>query len=145
MRLEFFGIAGIIVGLCFISAKLCAFPHEEVEKDGLIDVYMIPGMGTDYRVYRDFNLNYGNIKYIQWADPGNIRTLEEYAALLKNQIDTSRKYIIVGTSFGGMIGVELSQKLNNPNLILISSAKTKKELPNKYKGGQDPSAAPDGE
>ena len=123
----------VILGLGIMAGNLFAESYETGNKDDLIDVYMIPGMGTDYRVFRGFSLENGNIKYIQWEDPGDVKTLEEYASLLETQIDTSRKYVIVGASFGGMIGVELSQRLNNPYLILISSAKTKKELPNKYK------------
>lgn len=123
----------VILGLCMMAGNLVAVSHETGNKDELIDVYMIPGMGTDYRVFRYFRLENGNIKYIQWEDPGDVKTLEEYASLLETQIDTSRNFVIVGVSFGGMIGVELSRKLDNPNLILISSAKTKKELPNKYK------------
>ena len=99
----------VILGLGIMAGNLFAESYETGNKDDLIDVYMIPGLGTDYRVFRDFSLENGNIKYIQWEDPGDVKTLEEYASLLETQIDTSRKYVIVGASFGGMIGVELSQ------------------------------------
>ena len=123
----------MIIGLCIMAGNLVAESNETHDKDDLIDVYMIPGMGTDYRIFRNFSLENGNIRYIKWEKPGNVTTLEEYASLLSDQIDISRNYVIVGVSFGGMIAVELSRKLDNPNLILISSAKNSKELPNKYK------------
>lgn len=97
------------------------------------DVYLIPGMGTDYRVFRDYRLEHGNIKYIYWVDPGEVNTIEEYARLLIDQVDTSREFVLVGVSFGGMLGVEFSRQLGNPDLILVSSVKTIDELPLKYK------------
>ena len=110
-----------------------AGPSVTIHPDDRIDVYFIPGMGTDYRVFNDFKLAHGNIHYIEWMEPGDARSLEEYASLLADQIDTSRYYVIVGVSFGGMVGLEISRNLHNPNLILISSAKTAREIPIKYK------------
>jgi hypothetical protein len=56
---------------------------------------------------------------ISFRKPGDIWSLEEYASLLAGQIDTSRNFVILGVSFGGMIGVEISRDLNSFNLILI--------------------------
>jgi pimeloyl-ACP methyl ester carboxylesterase len=115
------------------SGALSAAPSGTIDAEDRIDVYLIPGMGTDYRVFNDFDLEHGNIHYIKWSEPGDTRSLEEYASLLADQIDTGRHYVIVGVSFGGMIGLEISRTLNNRNLILISSAKTASEIPVKYK------------
>jgi pimeloyl-ACP methyl ester carboxylesterase len=121
------------MGLGMAAASFATAASDIIPGVDKPDVYMIPGLGTDWRVFRDFNLEYGNLRFIQWADPGNIRSLEEYASLLAGQIDTSRNFVIVGVSFGGMLGVEISRDLNNSNLILISSARNRKELPLTYR------------
>jgi pimeloyl-ACP methyl ester carboxylesterase len=59
--------------------------------------------------------------------------MREYAHLLSAQIDTSKNYILVGVSLGGMICSELMDFLKPEKTILISSAKSRKEFPLRYR------------
>ncbi len=44
-------------------------------------------------------------------------------------IDTSKPFVLVGLSFGGMVAVELSKIVTPVQLILISSASSRNEIP----------------
>lgn len=55
--------------------------------------------------------------------------MKEYAQEFAKQIDTSEKFYLMGVSLGGMICSELSQIIDAEKIFLISSCKTKNELP----------------
>ena len=63
-----------------------------------------------------------------WLKPLPGESLESYAARYIPQI-TSEKPVLVGYSFGGMIALELLKVLPESKIILISSVKTRKEIP----------------
>lgn len=95
-------------------------------------------MGTDSRVFDDFTFNedlYHTIP-VQWTDYHDCSGLREYAKKLATQIDTTKPFILLGVSMGGMLAMEMSQIVNPDKIILISSAKSQKEIPFKYKIGR---------
>ncbi|MDH5610186.1 MAG: alpha/beta hydrolase, partial [Cyclobacteriaceae bacterium] len=59
-------------------------------------------------------------------------TMSEYAKELFCQIDTSRTYILIGVSLGGMLSVEMNEFHKPEKTIIISSAKCRNELPDRY-------------
>ncbi|KAA3631930.1 MAG: alpha/beta hydrolase [Bacteroidetes bacterium] len=59
--------------------------------------------------------------------------LPDYARELSKQIDTTRNFILVGVSLGGMIATEINEFLSPKKTIIISSAKNRKELPFRYR------------
>ncbi len=97
-------------------------------------VYLIPGQGADYRLFNNLDLGeeYDTI-HIKYSIPDKGMRMKEYAQLLAGQIDTSQPFIIVGASLGGMLAVEMNEFLNPEKVIVISSAKCRKELPGRYK------------
>lgn len=60
-------------------------------------------------------------------------SMRQYAALLSQQIDTSEPFVLIGTSLGGMLATEMSTFLTPEKVIIISSAKSRKELPHRYR------------
>ena len=56
-----------------------------------------------------------------------------YARELSNQIDTSESFILIGVSLGGMIATEMTDCLKPEKVIIISSAKSRNELPGRYR------------
>ncbi|MBL7919003.1 MAG: alpha/beta hydrolase [Bacteroidia bacterium] len=60
-------------------------------------------------------------------------TMKEYASLLRKQIDTTGAYSFIGVSLGGMLCSELTDILHPQKVIIISSAKCRKELPFRYR------------
>ena len=91
-------------------------------------LYLIPGTGADHRFFSRLQLD-ANTQVIKWTEWGNAQTIREYAEVLSLQINTEEPFGILGVSFGGMLAVEMSKFLDPEKLILISSAKSYKELP----------------
>ncbi|MCX2743332.1 alpha/beta hydrolase [Mangrovivirga sp. M17] len=95
-------------------------------------LYAISGLGADKRVFQHLSLHCELIP-LDWIDPLPGESIEDYALRLSENIDTKDQFGILGVSFGGLIAVEISKKLNPDLTILISSAETRKELPIFYR------------
>lgn len=102
----------------------CAQPTISMKR-----VYFIPGLGADERLYAKVNLSGVEEHYLNWIDPEGCKTLAEYAALYVPMIDTSEPFYLVGTSMGGMMAIELQKLVNPEKIVLISTVKTRAELP----------------
>jgi pimeloyl-ACP methyl ester carboxylesterase len=94
-----------------------------------LNVYTIPGLGMDPLLFKYLQLPNCNIIPIAWISPLKKETLPEYALRLSKQIDTSKPFVLIGVSFGGMCAIEISKKLNPLQTILVSSSKVSAELP----------------
>jgi len=95
-------------------------------------IYQIPGLGADYRVFK--NLDYQGIPSttIEWITPLEKEPLPEYARRLIAQI-THPNPIIIGMSLGGIISVEISRLIPASKIIIVSSVRSSKEMPSYYK------------
>lgn len=96
------------------------------------DVYFISGLGADERAFQLLELKNINSIHLPWQNPLPNETIEEYALRFSKNI-TSDNPIIVGLSFGGMMSIEIAKHISYKKIILISSAKTKKEIPTYFK------------
>ncbi len=96
-------------------------------------VYLISGQGADHRLFANLKLDgeYAT-KHIKYVLPNQKMTMKEYAKELSNQIDISTQFMLIGVSLGGMLATEMSEFLNPQKVILISSAKSRRELPRRY-------------
>ncbi len=94
--------------------------------------YCISGLGADERVFTALRLQY-EVVPIHWLIPIHQESLDHYCQRLIAQIDTSREFILIGVSFGGMIACELNKYIQPQQTILISSAARASELPMLYK------------
>lgn len=92
------------------------------------EVFLIPGLGADHRVFQFLNLSNYSCHYLSWIDPLKDETIERYAARLSEQIKSPNP-VLIGVSFGGMIAVEIAKQIRTDKIILISSARTKNEIP----------------
>ena len=101
--------------------------------DSTVVVYLFPGQGADYRQFRDlrFPENY-ELVHISYPVPSKGESLPLFARRFIPMINSDLPYILVGVSLGGMICTELADTLHPQKVILISSAKGKKELPGRY-------------
>lgn len=99
-----------------------------------IIAYLISGQGADHRLFDKIELGHRyEIRHIDYITPKENTSLKEYAIQLSDQIDQNRKFILIGVSLGGMLAVEMSQLLNPEKVIIISSAKSRNELPFMYR------------
>jgi len=95
-------------------------------------IYLLPGQGADCRLFKYIEFPYDTI-HLEFPVPEKKTTLREYAHGFIPRIDTSRTFILIGVSLGGMICSELTDTLEPDLTIVISSAKYRAELPGRYK------------
>lgn len=92
------------------------------------EIYFLSGLGADKRVFKSIILPSYKVNHIEWILPLTNESIEGYSKRLVSQINSSHP-ILLGLSFGGMMAVEISKHIEIEKIILISSAKTKKEIP----------------
>ena len=98
-----------------------------------IIVYLFPGQGSDERLFKGLKLPSGyDTVHISYPVPDKHESLSDYALRFTEMIDTCSPYILMGVSLGGMICTELSDTLRPLRTIVISSAKSSYELPDRY-------------
>lgn len=91
-------------------------------------IYIFSGLGADERAFQQMDLSGLSKTFIKWVLPFDKETIENYATRLLEQIKTTRP-ILIGLSFGGMMAIEVAKQIETEKIILISSAKTKNEIP----------------
>lgn len=93
-----------------------------------MNVYCISGFGADERIFQ--HLNFGNYTpvHIPWVIPTKDETLTGYAKKMASVIEQEDS-VIIGVSFGGMMAIEISKLITLKKIILISSVKSRIELP----------------
>ena len=97
-----------------------------------LNYYLIPGMGADNRLFQHFQLPNGNVHYLDWMAHGSSRNLSEYATLMANRIQTENN-IIIGSSMGGMVTVEIAKQINPLGAVLVSAPTGRHEFPRSLK------------
>lgn len=95
-------------------------------------LYIFSGLGADERVFQRLDFFGFSTTFIKWIVPQDKETIENYATRLLDQIKTT-KPTLIGLSFGGLIAVEVAKQIETEKVILIASAKTKKEIPFYYR------------
>lgn len=90
-------------------------------------------MGVDERMFRNLKLDNCTIFHIKWLTPFKNEKLPEYALRLAEIIDTTQPFALIGVSFGGMCCIEIAKKLKPVKTFLVSSSKTRAEVPQKIK------------
>ena len=98
-------------------------------QDTIYNVYLMPGMAANPLIFEGLDLP-GNfvIHYLEWLLPKEKESLSSYCKRLSADIKGSN-IILIGVSFGGIIVQEISKIISVNKTIIISSVKTKKELP----------------
>lgn len=102
-------------------------------QDAKTIVYLIPGQGADARQFQRLQLDPDyEIRHIEYFTPEKGWEMKDFAQALSQQIDTTTNYVIIGVSLGGMLATEMGEFLSPEKIILISSAKSRDELPGRY-------------
>jgi pimeloyl-ACP methyl ester carboxylesterase len=95
-------------------------------------IYIFSGLGADERVFQRLDFSGYEVTFIKWIRPEKNETIEGYSVRIREQIQHS-KPILIGLSFGGMIALEVAKLIETEKIVLISSAKTKAEIPWYYR------------
>jgi pimeloyl-ACP methyl ester carboxylesterase len=92
------------------------------------ELFLFSGLGADKRVYEYLDLSAYKVNHVDWIDPLPNESLEHYAGRLLANIGKDNP-VLVGVSFGGLIAVEIAKQIAVEKIILISSAKSRKDIP----------------
>ena len=95
-------------------------------------IYIISGLGADKRMFQNFSFEGYNVIHIDWIFPLENENLQNYALRISKNIKDENA-ILIGLSFGGIISVEISKIKKFKKVFLLSSAKTKFEIPFYYR------------
>lgn len=93
-----------------------------------VNYYLIPGMGADQRLFDRFDLKYGQVNKLNWIPHQNSRNLADYARLMAERITTENN-VLVGSSMGGMVAVEMSRIINPLATVLVSAPTGRHQFP----------------
>ncbi len=91
-------------------------------------LYCISGLGADEKIFSNLQINGYQLIYIPWIRPHNNERIEEYAKRMSEYIKEDSP-VLLGVSFGGMMGIEIAKQIKLQKLIIVSSIKSTKELP----------------
>ena len=96
-------------------------------------IYFVPGMAAGGEIFRNiqFPEKY-EMHILEWLIPEKNETLKDYAKRMALRVKEENA-ILIGVSFGGVVVQEMSLFLKLKKLIIISSAKTRSELPRRMK------------
>ena len=96
----------------------------------VIHVYLMPGMAASPLIFEYIKLPKETFKlhYLQWAIPLENENLSAYALRMANTI-VHENPVLLGVSFGGVLVQEMSKHIKVKKLIIVSSVKTKHEIP----------------
>lgn len=89
---------------------------------------MLSGLGVDERVLSRLDIEGYELRYLPWLLPLKGEKIQAYASRIAAKIEHDCP-ILLGLSFGGMMAIEIAKIRPIQQIILISSAKTKAELP----------------
>lgn len=96
----------------------------------IIHIYFVPGLAAGKEIFKNISLPKGQfrIHIIEWMIPEKKETIEAYAKRMAAEVK-KKNVVLIGVSFGGVMVQEMSAFLDLRKLIIISSVKSKKELP----------------
>lgn len=92
-------------------------------------IYLIPGLGADARMYEPQMRILDRYEVLEHQRPLPGDTLRSYAQRLTAKINTKEPFILIGTSLGGILSMEIARIVQPEKVILISSVKHRGELP----------------
>lgn len=100
----------------------------------IIHVYLMPGMAANPSIFDNISLpkNQFELHKLYWEIPNKNEALSDYALRMTKKIKHDN-VVLLGVSFGGILVQEMSKHIKLGKLIVVSSVKTKHELPKRYK------------
>lgn len=100
----------------------------------LIHVYFVPGMAANPLIFENIKLpeNQFKMHWLEWLIPVENESISDYSKRMVEKIEHDN-VVLLGVSFGGIVAQEMSKHLTLRKLFVVSSVKTKHELPKRMK------------
>ncbi|WCO00631.1 alpha/beta hydrolase [Psychroserpens ponticola] len=100
----------------------------------IIHVYFMPGMAANPTIFEHIKLSEDQFQmhWLEWMIPNKKESLESYAKRMIAKIEHDN-IVLLGVSFGGILVQEMSKHMKLRKLFVVSSVKSKHELPKRMK------------
>jgi len=96
--------------------------------------YFVPGLAASKEIFKNIRLpeDQFEIHILEWLIPEKGEALSAYAQRMAERV-VHQDVVLIGVSFGGVVAQEMCAFFKPKQLIIISSVKTKHELPKRLK------------
>ena len=100
------------------------------KNENKIPVYFLPGLAANPSIFKNIQLDFERFEmhFLEWMIPFEEESISDYALRLCSKIKHSNA-VLVGVSFGGIIAQEMNLVQAFRKIIIISSVKSRQELP----------------
>ena len=97
-------------------------------------LYLMPGMAANPSIFEHIKLpkDRFTVHLLEWQLPKNKETISDYAKRMAAFI-IHEDSVLLGVSFGGVLVQEMAKYIRLKKLIIVSSVKSKHELPRRMK------------
>lgn len=98
-------------------------------------LYFVPGLAANTKIFERISLpeEHFELHFLDWMLPTSINeSIEEYALRMCAKIQ-HKNPVLIGVSFGGIMVQEMSKIIDCKKIIIISSVKSNKEFPKRFK------------
>jgi len=95
-----------------------------------IPVYFLPGLAANASIFKNIKLDTDRFEmyFLEWMIPFEEESISDYALRFCSKVNHPNA-VLVGVSFGGIIAQEMNLVHNFRKIVIISSVKTRQELP----------------
>jgi pimeloyl-ACP methyl ester carboxylesterase len=99
-----------------------------------IPVYFMPGLAAGPSIFENIKLPEEQFEmyFLEWFLPIENESIESYALRMTQKI-THNNPVLIGVSFGGVLVQEMAKIIQTNKVIIISSVKSNKEFPSRFK------------
>lgn len=100
------------------------------QKSLKIPIYFLPGLAASPSIFKNIKLdeNLFEVYYLEWMIPYENESISNYAKRFCSKVK-HLDAVLIGVSFGGIIAQEMNLVQQFKKVIIISSVKTRQELP----------------
>jgi len=97
-------------------------------------LYFVPGLAASKEIFKNIRLpeDRFEIHILQWLIPTKGESLTDYSRRM-SELVVEPNSVLAGVSFGGVVAQEMSLFLDLKKVIIISSVKTRFELPKRLR------------
>ena len=100
------------------------------QKETKIPIYFLPGLAANTSIFKNIKLDSDQFElfFLEWMIPFEEESISDYALRFCSKVNHPNA-VLVGVSFGGIIAQEMNLVHNFRKIVIISSVKTRQELP----------------
>lgn len=92
-------------------------------------IYCFSGLGVDARAFKKIDLPEAKLIHVPWIHFQRNESMESYAKRLFETVSPEKGSLLIGVSFGGMIANEWLKLQDFEQVVLISSATHRAQIP----------------